>query len=365
MRTRDKILSFSAALLLVPTSARADTIFLTDGSMIGDCTVVTEGLLSVQYKTNKKQQEVGSDKVLMIEFDRSPQLVDRAEAALADDQHLTAVDDFEDYISGVIGKSPSRYKWAPAYAMYRVVEINETMGKFGAVVRAADRLLAQEPDSRYVPMAFLKKADALNQERKGPAVAKTLDQLGKIVESKGLSKRWQLELDLARLVYTASLRGAKLRARLEDVATQASAEFPTVRNRADVAIAESFFAEKKLDEAAEIFERITRDPQADDRTLAAAYTGNGDCLFSKGVAMASAGEDPTAVFKAALLSYMRVVVVYKQELRYVPKAMFYAGRVYQQSADQESQDRAQKLYVGVLRNFKGTKWANEARGFRK
>lgn len=365
MRTRDQILSLSAALLLVPTSAWADTIFLTDGSMIGDCNVVTEGLLSVQYKTNKRQQEVGSDKVLMIEFDRSPQLVDRAEAALADDQHLTAVDDFEEYIAGVIDKPPSRYKWAPAYAMYRVVEINETMGKFDEVVKAANRLLEREPDSRYVPMAFLKKAAALSEENKESAVEKTLDQLGQIVASKGLSKRWQLELDLARLVYTANLGGAKLRDRLEEVATKASAEFPTVRNRADVAAAESFLAEKKLDEAAEIFERITRDPQADDRTLAAAYTGHGDCLFTKGVAMASAGEDPTAVFREALISYMRVVVVYKQELRYVPKAMFYAGRVYQQFEDQKSQDRAQKLYVGVLRNFKGTKWANEARGFRK
>ena len=186
-----------------------------------------------------------------------------------------------------------------------------------------------------------------------------------IVESKGLSRRWQLELDLARLVYSADLKGEKLRGRLEEVATQASADFPTVRNRADVAVAESFLAEKKLDEAAEIFERITRDPQADDRTLAAAYTGHGDCLFTKGVAMASAGENPDAVFMEAILSYMRVVVVYKQELRYVPKAMFYAGRVYQQFEDEESQDRAQKLYVGVLRNFRETKWANEARGFRK
>ena len=81
--------------------------------------------------------------------------------------------------------------------------------------------------------------------------------------------------------------------------------------------------------------------------------------------MASAGEDPKVIFHEALISYMRVVVVYKQELRYVPKAMFYAGRVFQQFEDEESQDRAQKLYVGVLRDFRDTKWANEARGFRR
>ena len=106
MRTRNQLLSFSAALLLVPTSARADTIFLTDGSMIGDCTVLTEGILSVQYKANKKERSVGSDKVLTIEFDRFPKLVDQAEAALAGDQHLIAVDDFEDYIEKAETKAP-------------------------------------------------------------------------------------------------------------------------------------------------------------------------------------------------------------------------------------------------------------------
>ena len=62
---------------------------------------------------------------------------------------------------------------------------------------------------------------------------------------------------------------------------------------------------------------------------------------------------------------MRVVVSYKNQLAYVPKAMFYAGRCFQLLADDEFADeKADKLYKKLIRTFDGTRWANEARAFR-
>jgi hypothetical protein len=62
---------------------------------------------------------------------------------------------------------------------------------------------------------------------------------------------------------------------------------------------------------------------------------------------------------------MRVVVVYKDQVRYVPKAMFWAGRVFDESTDEVDKEKAQKLYAKVAREYQGTKWGDEAKGFRK
>ncbi len=70
-------------------------------------------------------------------------------------------------------------------------------------------------------------------------------------------------------------------------------------------------------------------------------------------------------FKAAAIEYMRVVVVYGDQLKYAPKAMFFAGRSFQGMGDAESERRAQKLYSKLVRNFPGTKAAKEAKSFRR
>ena len=45
--------------------------------------------------------------------------------------------------------------------------------------------------------------------------------------------------------------------------------------------------------------------------------------------------------------------------------MFWAGRVFDESQDEEQKENAQKLYRRVSREFAGSKWAEEARGFLK
>ncbi|MFT5153844.1 MAG: hypothetical protein ACI841_003849, partial [Planctomycetota bacterium] len=109
-----------------------------------------------------------------------------------------------------------------------------------------------------------------------------------------------------------------------------------------------------------IFKVVVRDANADSRTMAAAYMGMGDCLFQRG-----SGSKDQVVLEDALMNYMRIVVSHKNELRYVPRAMFQAGRVFQHLDAPEAEARAQKLYTRLLRNFRGSRWADEARGFRK
>lgn len=366
MRSTTRRILLTAVLATASTAARADTIYLVDGSSVPDCTIETEGLLKVEYRVDNKSAAVDSDKVLAVEFSRRPQLLDRAEAALADELIADAIDELEEYVKGVLAsdKPPRRYTWAPAHAMYRLAEIHETEGDARAVVAAADRLIKEAPESRYVPFALLKKAQAQSDLDKASDAQVTVDALATLIEERGLSERWKLERELAKVLFDDSLKGSALRSQLGEISKRAGSAFPIARNRADVAIGESFLEEKKLDAAEKLFEQVAADPKADDRTLAAAYTGLGDCLFQKGVKQGSGGE-AAATLREALMNYMRVVVVYKEEPRYAPKAMFYAGRVFQLLNDEESEQRAQQLYRAVIREYGDTSWAGEARGFRK
>jgi len=350
------------ALALAATPVLADTIYLVDGSKIEDCKVQTETLLAVVYKEGNDRSEVAADKILSIEFAKKPPLVDRAESAADEDALLDAVADYTEYLDAVLSsaKPPSRYKWAPAYAMYRLVELNAIMGNSAAVDAAAVQLLEKAPDSRYVPLAYLKQIDALADLQKSPK--KTIEAFGKLIDEKGLSQRWKLERDLAIVLYDDTLAGEARRDKLDSVAKKAGSEHPIVRNRARVAIGEAFLQENKVSDAEAIFTEITDDPKADDRTLAAAHSGRGDCLRYKAEKGGNTDKD---VLKQAVLSYMRVVIVYKNELRYAPRAMFYAGRVLDAMGEPEDLERAQKLYIRVMRSFPGSRWAKEARGFKK
>jgi hypothetical protein len=62
---------------------------------------------------------------------------------------------------------------------------------------------------------------------------------------------------------------------------------------------------------------------------------------------------------------MRVLVLYRDQTRYLSGALYWAGRSFDLIGDEESSDRAQRLYRKVIRNHKGSRWAEEARAFYK
>jgi len=356
------------ALALVAGPLAADTIYLLDGKSIEDVSVGTETFKEIEYKEGSKKRTVKTDDVLRIDFSAKSQLVDRADTAAADGQLFDAIGDLELYVDGMIegGKAP-RYKWEPAYALNRLVELYTQVGDAEGLIAAADKLIANAPESRYVPTAFLSKAEAQYYSGNAKAAGDTLKAFKAVIQGQTLSQRWQLEQELAALVYDAAVKGKTLRDRLDKISTKAGSQFPRVKNRAEVAIAESFVEADKDDSFAKaepIFRGIVENPKADPGTLAAAYTGLGDCIFRRAVKESDA-KKREALMTEAVMAYMRVVVVYKDQNRYVPKAMFWAGRVFDESTDSEDKDRAQKLYLRVMREFQGSDWATEASSFRK
>lgn len=353
-----------AALATCALTGSADTIFLLNGKVIEDVSVRSETFHEIEFKDGSKKRTIKTDDVLRITFDAKSKLVDRADVAIDEGQLFDALSDLETFVDGLIasGKKP-RYSWEPAYAMRRLIELNAMIGDAPGLIAAADKLIANAPESRFSPQAFLLKAETQHLTGEGAAANATLKSFLNLIQGQRLSRRWTLEHKLASALYDKDLSGKNLRQILKSIASEAGGGYPQVNNAAQVALGESLLEGSKFSEAEPVFKRITDNPKASTATLAAAYTGLGDCLFKR--ATQSTGDDRDKLMRLAKLAYMRVVVVYKDQVRYVPKAMFWAGRVYDESNDEDDKEKAQKLYTKVAREYAGSKWASEAGGFRK
>lgn len=353
------------ALLALAPAGFADTIYKTDGTAIEDCTIVSEGLSEVTYKnSSKKEKTVPSEEVLKVEFVKLPAEIDRALQAIQEQQLLAAVDDLILYLDGIEGGKRERRAWAPPYALGLLITQFRTMGEAEQVIKYADKLIASHPDSRYVPYAFLAKAQTQFDKGEAGKAKSAIEAFVSVIDEKDLSKRWQLECDLGLVLYDTGLGGEERRERLVIVSSNAGSDFPTVRNRADVAEAESLLVDGQFADAQKIFERIAKSSGSDPATRAAAFCGLGDCLFQNASTQAAGSDEQRATLKSALMSYLRVTINYKDQTRYVSKSLFYAARSFDLMGE-EGAENAQKLYLRVVRNYSGSQWANESKGFIK
>ncbi|MBL4771663.1 MAG: tetratricopeptide repeat protein [Planctomycetes bacterium] len=363
------LLSLIPLSLLLASPSLADRIFKTDGSTLDDVTIVSEGLDEVEYKPSKgrKKKTIGSHEVLSIVFEKMPPQIDSAEVAVDNELYLDAVNDLEEFLDRFSKKGPRTYPWAVPYALYRLVEVYQVAGEYPLVVTAADRVLAEAPSSRYAILAHLTKIEALHLMGDDAALKSSVAAFSTFVKDHSLPARWRLEAELRGVLFDSSLKGSKRRDKLNDVVSAAGKTSPIVKNRAMVAIGESFLKERKVGDAERMFNKVLGDPKADNFTLAGAHTGLGDCLYQKAEKVQSEGDDDEAAagFKTASLEYMRVVVVYGDQVQYVPKAMFYAGRCFQELGDSENERRAQKLYGKLVRTYPSSKAAKEAKSFRR
>jgi len=355
-----------AALALVAATSHADTIHKTDGTSIEECTVKTETLDEVTYKADgsRGDKTVPSAEVLKVEFEKLPAEIDRALSSIQDEQLISAVDDLTLYLEGIAGGKKERKEWAPAYALDLLVAQFRTMGEADQVLKYTDQMLLEYPDSRYVPTAFLTRAETLFNKGEAGKAKTVIENFVEVIDSKGLSRRWQLECDLGLVLYDTSLAGEKRRDKLVVVSSNAGSEYPTVRNRADVAEAQSLLMDKEFGDAEVIFQRIAKSTKSDIATRAAAFTGLGDCLFQKASGMTEGSDEQKSTLKMALMSYLRVTINYKDQTAYVSKSLFYAARCFDLMGEETSAN-AQKLYRRVRGIYPNSNWAKESKGFMK
>jgi hypothetical protein len=361
--TPGAILVLLLGALGVPASA--DVIHTTDGKEIDDVRIVDESLKTVVYKKGNTEQTVASEEVLSIEYERMPRLLEEAQQSLLEGDVPSALERFDLYVEGQISNpNERRYAWAPAWAAWRALGLRSELADVNGVIEAASRLIRGFPESRYVPAAYLARASAQIQKGDVPAARQTIGELAELVGAKALSKRWELETRLVQIrVDEASPE--KKRDQLAAVASAAGGQFPTVRNRALVAEGETYLeqasaietqdaskARELREQARGVFQGIVDDPKAEDETLAGAYTGLGDCLFYMGI-----GQKDQEMLRQALMHYLRVPVLYKQESQYVPRALFYAMRCFGLLEDPA---RARDMKRELKRSYPRSPWASEA-----
>jgi predicted negative regulator of RcsB-dependent stress response len=356
---------FLPLILLVLPTAQADTIHLTDGTSIEGVSIKEETLQGVVYKDGRTDATVQSNLIRSITFSPMPVLIDRAEAGLDEDQYMGSVAGYEEYIAQT--SSPERkFPWALNYAYFRVIELQQTMGKYDAVVAAADRLIEKAGTSRYAPLALVKKAEALFDGGKAKEALVALDALTQMSKSAQLGERWDIEADLRRVLFDARLQGQARIKKLEAISSRAGGMYQSVWGRAEVAIGEALLKNNDQAEAEKVFRSVLKETGSDRNAMAAAWSGVGACLFNRAAAATEAGEDGApAICRDSALAHMRVLVLYRDQTRYLSGALYWAGRSFDLIGDEESSDRAQRLYRKVISNHKGSRWAEEARAFYK
>lgn len=364
--TRPTVLLALAWASLSAETAFADRIYRTNGTPIEDCAIVQETVDHVVYKEGGRggDKTIPSEEVVRVEYERVPPLIGEARSSLDEGDVSAAIGQFNEYLDSHLGGSADkRFAWAPAYAAHSLVTLYTNQGNLEEVLTVADKLLANFPESRYAPGAYVAKANALFRLQQFDQAQSTLANFERLIASKGLSKGWALECKLAQVLTDRSSVGEKRRSMLAEIEASAGKDFPTVRNRASVARAAAFLAEESenpesIGNARKIFEEVILDPAADDESLAASYSGLGKCRFL-------AGNQDGKELEQALLAFMRVVVLYGDQVRYAPEAMFYAGRCFNLMGGEGDDERANRLYSHLIRTYPESEWAGEAKKFRK
>jgi len=359
--------SWIGALCLFSSIGAADDISRTDGTTIEDVTIQEESLTEITYRQGRNDRRVPTEDVLSVTYTNKPDEIDEADSYVLEGSYEDALDLYDAWVEGFLeGRNQRRHKWSPAYAAWQAVQINMTLGDLDGVVSAATRIIERLPDSRFVPQAFLARANALSWQGKGDNAQASLQAFATLIEERGLSRRWDLECRLALVLTDSSTTGSRRREALEDLQGEAGRSFPTVANRARVAVGESYLDRieqerdadrraRKIASAREVFEEILDDFKADEQTLAGAFTGLGDCMFFE--AMVNQDSPDEAGLRSALHNYLRVGVLYPEEIRYLPRAIYSAGLCFDKLGEYP---RAGKLWRSVVRDFPGSEWAAQA-----
>lgn len=363
------------ALFAFAAPAVADTIELAGGETISDVNVTEETLKSVFYRKGGSTRDVDTDRVVSITYDEFPSLVERAEQSLADGDLEDAIESYGLYVEGQIANpTERRHPWAPAYAAYRVVELERGRGAFARVVDAADQLIGAFPQSRFVPASYLAKAEAQRYSGQGDAAKETLETLAKLVQREGLSQRFAFDAELALLEIDQSLSVDERLKRARSLANRAGANFPTVRQRAELLEGQTYVvaagsagtadeANEMLDKALAAFDGLIASDGNSDEVRAGAYVGRGDVLFFR----ASAANDVEGYTNAGH-EYLKVTVLYPGERRYLLRALFYGGRCFYEvgeaTGSEVDQARAQRIFQRLRNTFPNSPVADESRQYR-
>jgi hypothetical protein len=364
---RPLALAFCSVVAL--SAARADTIHLVDGTTLEDVEVLAEALDGVTWRRQGKggEERLEAERVLAIERVHLPPALEQAERAIQRGSIEQGIELLAQFAASALqGSRRAKQDWAPAHALDRALRLQLAREDFQGAIASADLLWEKLSLSRQVPATLLAKAEAQRALGDAAGAQATQDALRDLIVARRLSERWTLELELARIQGYAELTAQARRDRFGEIADRASA-WPPVRNRARLLEAASLLDGERPDFSAAraLLAEILASPIADDATLAAANAGLGDCLMQAASEKLESGADASADLRAALLAYMRVVVLHADQSAVAAKCTFLAARACDQLGDGVSKANARRLRAALIQRHPNSAWAAEARNLRR
>lgn len=372
MRRPLACLALLAAAVGVPAGRAAaqetepDQIFPKSGPAV-ECQIDEITFREVRYRYLKAPgvQKMALNKVERWEYGDRPKFFADAEDKMKDGDLATAEALFA---KAANAGSTSERKWMRPDSLFHRAECLRLMGRIGDAADAYKTLLKEYPEwwafpraniglgRCYLVQAQYDKALTCFDAVAGNAEFTERDRMdaesgkARVLEARGKYQE-------ARDAYEALERKAESR----EAETAAMAK---VRKwLCAVQLANAAKSGDAFEDARRSLQGIVEDTKlAEQRSvLAAAWVGIGECYYYR----------PKPDKKEALLAFLRVPVIYDDQLDEMPKALFHAAAAYAQIADgegspeavKEAKKRAGSLWTTLTKDFGGSFWAKKQKPF--
>ncbi len=348
---------------LLATPAAQEEIVLVDGRILSVDRISSETFTEVVYRTKSKAEgRKPADQVRELRHNLGNDMLDDYAAAIQlmkIEDYVGAIQFFEGLLSDDRLLRQKRFSWVLGDSLWRQVVCRYSLSDFASVPGAVDRLLEKVPDTFYYAPALMAKAEALELSGNSSAAVIAFQQLQADVTGKGLPARWAKEAELSMLLLDKGTRGATLRRKLDGLFALTSSSYPSVASRCKVAKGDSFLAEEAWNQAAASYKSILSGSGADDQTEAGAFFGLGVCIYRQGLEMDDQDAANASYFEANL-SFLRVATVYRDQVRFVPRALYYSALCFNRSG---GANRAKALVVAgrLQKRFPESSWTKKVK----
>lgn len=245
---------------------------------------------------------------------------------------------------------------AKPYLMFLVADCLYKAGQQANAVLAYEKFMAENKDSRYVPMALESLVDAAIQTKnfnRVPPLLEKLKAMGK--EAKAKATYYGAMMDEAQ--------GNTDAANAKYGESAASTEDPETRALGRLGQARCAIQKKEYAKAKQMAEQALKD-SASKAVAGTAYLRIGDVLFETAAVEKPESDFAKEKYLDAILAYMRIKVLYPGDPRTEPEALFKLGECFRLLAKFPNRgadrDRAMSLYNEVISRYRNSRWAKEA-----
>jgi TolA-binding protein len=348
--------ALSTTLLLALAAPQSgDQIVFLDGSVLQVERVLSENYTEVVYRKNSQESRKPSDTVQEVRHSLTPRdLGDYKDAiaAMEDADYALALAAFNVVLNDKELQAEARYAWTRQHALHSMMLCYAATGNMNQVAATADRLLKEVPDTFFYGRALLTKAQALQDKGDAAGAAATYQQLLADVGAKGLPEIWSREAELGLAIGAKGGAPADKQRKLEGLAEKNKEQYPSVANRARVEVGYAMVEAEQFKDAKARFQSIVDVGLADRETLAAAYSGLGDCAYNMGLREQDT-KKAAALYEEAALHFLRTAATYPEAFRLVPRALCHAGMSMVRIQKRED---AIAIANKLKRNYPNSEW---------